>query len=296
MRAGVLAMLGCTLAGIAHPQDNLPQPQSASPASLSTQETELRQELAAHPDSAASLYRLGALLRQENKPHESIDTYTQAARLQKPDAQQVRSVALDYVLLNDYDQAIHWLQIAFSMDPSDADIAYSLGRCFYTQQRFTEAEAMYRLVLKRRPDDLKAQENLGLTYAAENQPDKAEQVLREAARAADQQETDEWPYFDYGDFLLEHGRAADALPPLRRAAALAPACAACHEQLGRALLGSGDLQGAVQELQVAMHLSPADPKMHYELARAYRAAGEMDKSKAESALSRSLYKDHSHED
>ena len=271
-------------------------PPAPDAAGWSSHEAALRRELALHPESADALYQLGAVLREENEARESIDTYALAARLQRPSAQQVRSVALDYVLLNDYGQAIHWLQIALTMDPADADIAYSLGRCFYTQQRFAEAETMYLRVLQSRPDDLKAQENLGLTYAAENQPEKAEQIFRAAARAAEGQKTDEWPYFDYGDFLLEHGRPAEALPPLRRATALAPACVACHEDLGRALLGSGSAPDSVQELLTATRLSPKDPKMHFELGRAYRATGEKDKSQAEFALSKSLYASHSHED
>ena len=127
-----------------------------SAAALAAAESELRHEMQLHPDSAEILYKLGLVLRQENRPKESLEIYTQAARLQKPDAEQLRSVALDYVLLEDYKDAIHWLQVAVSLDPRNADVLYSLGRCFYSQDRFNEAEGMYLRVLGIVPQHLKA--------------------------------------------------------------------------------------------------------------------------------------------
>jgi cytochrome c-type biogenesis protein CcmH/NrfG len=100
---------------------------------LAEEEARLRKALESNPEAPAVLYQLGLVLRQENKPRDSLEAYTHAARLQKPTADQLRSVALDYVLLNDYGDAIHWLQIALSFDPNNVDALYSLGRCFYTQ-------------------------------------------------------------------------------------------------------------------------------------------------------------------
>ena len=73
---------------------------------LTQREAELRATLALHPDSADSLYALAQVLRQAGKPRESLDTYTRAAGYRKPGAEDLRSVALDYVVLNDYEDAI----------------------------------------------------------------------------------------------------------------------------------------------------------------------------------------------
>jgi tetratricopeptide (TPR) repeat protein len=268
--------------------------EKASP-DLAAVESGLRREIDLHPDSAALLYKLGLVLRQENKPKESLETYTQAAHLEKPNAEQLRSVALDYVLLDDYNDAIHWLQIAASFDPNDADVLYSLGRCFYSQSRYPEAEQMFLRVLAINPDHLKAEENLGLIYDFSNQPEKAEAALRKAATLAGDDAADEWPFLDLGSFLLDHDRAAEAVPFLRRASAIALKCAACHEKLGRALVTIGDASGGVKELEAAAQLDPKNPKTHFQLGVAYRAAGALDKSRAEFALSQSLYGEHSRE-
>jgi tetratricopeptide (TPR) repeat protein len=267
-------------------------PVSAATTSI---ESDLRHDLKAHPDSAPTLYKLGLVLRQENKPKESLETYTQAAHLEKPDAEQLRSVAMDYVLLDDYDDAVHWLEVALSLDPKNADVLYSLGRCLYSQSKYADAEAMFQRVLAVKPDHLKAEENLGLIYDYANQPDKAEVALRKAAEWAGPGSKDEWPFLDLGGFLLDHDRAAEAVPFLKRAAGIAQTCTACHEKLGRALVATGDANGGVKELEIAAKLDPKNPKMQFQLGLAYRAAGAVEKSRAEFALSQSLYGEHSRE-
>jgi Flp pilus assembly protein TadD len=88
---------------------------------------------------------------------------------------------------------------------------------------------------------------------------------------------------------LEHDRAADALPLLRRAVTIAPHCVDCHARLGRALAATGNPQAAVAELMKAVALSPADPKLHYALGHVYLSLGMRDKAKAELAISAQLY-------
>jgi Flp pilus assembly protein TadD len=264
-----------------------------APAALAATESELRHEIQLHPDSAEILYKLGLVLRQENRPKESLEIYTQAAHLQKPNAEQLRSVALDYVVLEDYKDAIHWLEVAVSLDPRNADVLYSLGRCFYSQDRFNEAEAMYLRVLGIVPQHLKAEENLGLTYDMEDQPEKAEAALRAAAAWAAQQPSDEWPFLNLGIFLLEHDRAAEAVAFLQSAVTVSAGSAACHEKLGRALAESGKVSDGVKELETAVQLDPKNPKIHFELGHVYRQAGSIEKSRAEFALSQTLYGEHS---
>jgi tetratricopeptide (TPR) repeat protein len=265
-----------------------------SPA-LAAVEAGIRHDLAIHPNSAPLLYNLGLVLRQENRPKESLEIYTQAAEFSKPNADQLRSVALDYVLLDDFDDAVHWLGIAASFDPQNTDVLYSLGRCFYSQSKYPEAKEMFLRVLQINPNHLKAEENLGLIYDYANQPNMAEAALRKAVTLAGNESTDEWPFLDLGGFLLDNDRAADAVPFLRRASGISSTCAVCHEKLGRALVATGDANGGVKELEIAAQLDPKNPKTHFQLGLAYRAAGVLDKSRAEFALSQTLYGEHSHE-
>ena len=268
---------------------------SASPNSaLAEKEAQLRASLVQNPQSADTLYELALVLRQQNKPRESLETYTHAAQLQKPNVAQLRSVALDYVMLDDYDDAERWLRVALTMEPNNTDILYSLARCLYTKNLFPEAEKIYLRLLALDPANLKAEENLGLTYDAQNDPQEAEKALRTAAQWAKERDLkDPWPYLDLGIVLLDEARPADAQPFLERAVELDPKSAWAHEKLGMAMVANEDSAHGIRELQIAAGLAPNDPKVHFELGHAYRVAGQQDKARAEFDLSKSLYGQHS---
>jgi tetratricopeptide (TPR) repeat protein len=241
------------------------------------------------------LFRLGEVLLRENKPKDSLDIYTRAARLQKPGAEQLRLVAMDYALLKLYNDAIHWLQIAHSMDAGNVDIMYDLGRCLYTQSRFHEAEQIFSEVLQRKPDSIKAEENLALTLDKELESQRAEAAFRKAVEWTSDRPADEWPFLNLGAFLLDHARATESIPFLRKAINIAPANAVGHEKLGRALLQIDDVPSGLTELQTAARIDTNNPRIHFELGRAYRDAGQNEKAAAEFALSKTLYGAHSEE-
>ncbi len=264
-------------------------------SALAQREAGLREQIARQPESSALLYQLALVLRQEGKPRQSLDTYTQAARSRIPTAIELRSVALDYVLLKDYEDAIRWLERALKMEPNNVDVLYSLGRCYYSKDRYVDAGKMYERVLAIEPTHLKAEENLGLVLDATNHPEEAEEALRKAATWAAGENKDEWPFLDLGSFLLDRERAAEAMDPLRTAVRIRSSCAVCHEKLGRALLASNDLPGSIAELEEATRLDPNDPKAHFELGRALRQDGQSERAKQEFAASQKLYSVHSQE-
>jgi tetratricopeptide (TPR) repeat protein len=268
---------------------------SAAAASLAEREQTLRRAVAEQPQASDPLYELALVLRQERKINESLDAYTRAAALRKPTAEQLRSVAIDYVLLNDYEDAIRWLQVAVRMEPRNTDVLYALGRCYYSKQSFADAGTVYQAILAIDPHNLKAEENLGLVFDATNQPVRADQALRTAASWADPNGIDEWPFLDFGSFLLDQDRPQEALEPLRIAARIRPESAVSHEKLGRTLLALHDSKGGIAELERATELDPSNPKTHYELGRAYRQAGQADRARTEFAISQKLYSTHSQE-
>ena len=73
-------------------------------------------------------------------------------------------VAVDYVLLGDFLDADRWLTKALSWNPSDADGWYYLGRTKYNENRFSEAIDAFQSCLKLDTHNVKAEDNLGLSY------------------------------------------------------------------------------------------------------------------------------------
>ncbi|RSL19135.1 Flp pilus assembly protein TadD [Edaphobacter aggregans] len=253
-------------------------------------EKSLAEFIRTHPTSADALYALGLAQQRENKPRESLATFTRAAKLRIPRSEELRIVGLDYVLLGEYPDAIHWLEKAVAFDGNNTEAWYSLGRCDYTQSRFNEAEKAFERVLALEPEHMKAAENLGLTYSAMNRLDDAERSFRLAVTLAKQKGSkDEWPYLDYGSFLEDQHRSQEAIPLLEQSVKLNPQCTACHEKLGRALGDAGKPQDGVRELEQAVALNKNDARLHWELGLAYRKAGMQVEARKELELSRRLY-------
>lgn len=250
----------------------------------------LQEYAAGHPDSADALYMLGFVLNREDKPAESLRTYTKAARLAMPKSDDLKIVATDYVLLNDYPDAIKWMRQAIEFNPKNEPAWYGLGRCYYTQSSFNDAEQAFRQALKLDPTDLRAQTNLALTLEMLNEPAKADKEYRSAIALANADpRTDQWPYLDYASFLLDQGKAAEAVPLLEKAVTIAPQCADCHGKLGRALEATGRRDAAVTELEKAVALDPKNAHLHYALGHAYQAAGMAGKAKKELAVAAEMY-------
>ena len=250
----------------------------------------LRSYIAQHPTSSEALYLLGYSLNKQNKPAESLKTYTEAAKYAPPKASDFETIGLDYVLLNDYPDAIKWLEHSVELDPNNVGALYALGRCYYTQSRFNDAEKKFRTVLQLEPNHRKSWQNLALVLEALNRPDEADRAFKRSIElSASDSKVNEWPYLDYGGFLLNQDRPSEAVPILQRAVAIAPACAACHEKLGRSFSLLGRSSEAEHELEEAVALEPQNPKMHFELSRVYRKDGNMQKARDEAALSAKLY-------
>ena len=102
------------------------------------------------------------------------------------------------------------------------------------------------------------------------------------------------PYFHElkGQTLLEGGRPAEAIAPLRRAASLAPNAALIRIMLGQALVATGEdrySDEAIALLRVAMQREPDAAEVYSQLAMAYGRKGnyaEADLASAQAALAR----------
>ena len=242
----------------------------------------LRSYLKAHRDSSDALFMLGFVLNRENRPADSLAAYTQAAAITQPTADDLKIVGLDYVLLNDYPDAIKWLEKAVSLDPKNQDAWYYLGRAYYTRSRLSEAENAFKTALQLDPQNSKAENGLGLVFESSAQPAAALEAYRKAI-AWDQgsPRKSEQPYVNLGSLLLEQGRTKDAIQPLETAVALAPDNSYCHLRLGAAYLRAGRMDQAQRELEKATQLDPENAAAHYQLGKLYKETHQLDRAKAE---------------
>jgi tetratricopeptide (TPR) repeat protein len=226
---------------------------------------------------------------QEAAAKDSLAEFTEAAKFRKPTAFDLKIVALDYVVLGDYVDADKWLTHSLQSNPRDPDAWYLLGRAKYSEGRFDEAAQSYAQFLKSDPQNVKAEDNLGLSYAGLGQTDKAIAAYQSAiAWQSESAAKDPGPFLDLGALLLDQNRAQEAVPYLLQAVAISPKEPRHHEELGQAYFRLDEMQKAQAELETAVGLSPQNPRLHYLLGRVYRKEGFAAKADAEFNRSESL--------
>jgi tetratricopeptide (TPR) repeat protein len=246
-------------------------------------ETALHSYLSSHSGSSDAFYMLGFVLNRENQPAQSLGAYTKAAAITIPTADDLKIVGLDYVLLNDYADAIKWLEKAVSMDSRNIDAWYYLGRAYYSVARLVEARKAFQTVLALDSRDVKAENNLGLVYESSGEPTAAIEAYRKAiAWQKDSLQPSEQPYVNLGNILMEQGQTKEAMGSLEKAVALAPNNAFCHLTLGVYYHKIGRLADAQQQLERATQLDPDNAVAHYQLGRLYKDMHATDRAQAES--------------
>ncbi len=87
-------------------------------------------------------------------------------------------------------------------------------------------------------------------------------------------------YLNLGSLLVQNGTPSDAIPFLRKAAALDPGYAEAHFKLGLASQLVGERQTAIEELATAIRLRPAHGEAHNALGVLLREEGRTDEALA----------------
>ncbi len=242
----------------------------------------VRKYLEVHKNSGEGHYLLGYILFNRQKAKESLAEYTEGAKYRTPSAYDLETVGADYVLLEDYVDADRWFTKSVQWNPGNRQALYYLGRAKYNENRFDEAIAVFERCLKLDPKDVKAEDNLGLSYQALGRSDEAIVAYRQAiAWQADSPLKDAGPYIDLGAVLVEMDRIEEAVPHLLQAVAIAPRDVKAHRELGKAYLKLNRLPEAQNELEKVVELAPKGAPGHFILGQIYRKLGLADRAKAE---------------
>jgi Flp pilus assembly protein TadD len=233
------------------------------------------------------------MLRMDD-PKDSLTEYTRAAAIQRPTSADLQNVAKDYALLNDLNDADHWMSLAVQMNQNDPEAWYGLGRIRYSQQRFQDAVNCFERALVLAPQSVKAENNLGLSYEGLNRTGDAITAYRNAIKwQQNDPRPSEQPLLNLGIVLLHQGKLPEAEHLLTQAATIAPRDPNIREQLGHLYLQLNQLGKAQEQFEQAIALNPQNPALHFLLGRVYRAEGEDQKAKAEFEHSTTLSGYHS---
>jgi tetratricopeptide (TPR) repeat protein len=227
-----------------------------------------------HPQSEDAGYLLAYVRFRQNQPKESLRLFSDAVKLKRPTADDLKIVALNYVLLSEYDEAARYLEKSLAMDPGNIEARYHLGRVRYQQNRFDLAIVVFQEVIRRDPRNVKAQDNLGLSLEAKNEVDAAIAAYRESIKLDENSPVhNEQPYLNLGALLAKSGRPEEAVSLLVRAAAIAPNSGKIHYELSKAYFDLNRFDDARREAEKAVSLDPGQSSNHFLLGRIYQRSG-----------------------
>jgi tetratricopeptide (TPR) repeat protein len=257
-------------------------------------EVAVRRYLGTHAGSADAHYLLSYILFREQNPTASITAYTEAAHYRAPSALDLEVIGCDYLLLEDYGAAGQWLARSVEINPNNATAQYFLGRAKYNEKRFGEAAGSFTECLKLDPKNVKAADNLGLSYEQLGKTEEALEAYRRAiALDTAVPRTNPGPYLNLGTLLVENNRPGEAEPYLAQAVQIAPADSRGYGELGKAFLQLNRLAEAQSQLERAVALVPENAPTHFLLAQVYRKRGLADKAQMESERYAELTGSHS---
>jgi tetratricopeptide (TPR) repeat protein len=260
---------------------------------LAKSEASVRTYLNSHSDSADAHFLLGYILFREQKAKDSLAEFTAGAKIRRPKADELKTVASDYVLLGAYSDADTWFTAVSTESPNDADAWYLLGRTKYNEGRYEEAVSSFERSLVLRPKYVEAENNLGLCWRELNKPDEAKAAFQTAIDWQGDSPNDAQPYLNLGTMLADQGDLDKAILCLVHAAALSPTNPKVHEQLGSAYEAQNNLPKAQGELERAVALAPGTSALHFMLGQIYRKQGLRDLARKEFEICAKLNSTHS---
>jgi len=291
----VLAILSATSSAVA--------PQAADPLAearmllakgkLAAAETALHSYLKEQPTSADAHFLLGYVLFREQKAADSLAEFTVGARQRRPKADELETVASDYVLLHDYTDADKWFTAVTVESPTNAHAWYLLGRTKYNENNFADAVSSFERALALHPRDVEAENNLGLSLRELNESEKAKAAFQAAIDWQGDAPTDSQPFLNLGTILADENEFDKSIPYLAKAASLSPQNPKIHEELGEVYEAQKKLPQAQAELENAVALAPNTSGLHFKLGRIYRHEGLLDRAQKEFDLCEKLNRTHS---
>jgi tetratricopeptide (TPR) repeat protein len=235
------------------------------------------------PGSADLLTFLARIFIIDKKPLNAAIAIKKAEAIGPIDDRTRFTLALAYVAMGQREWAIPELERLARSDGSNVIYAYWLARLDYDAGKYASAITRLKGVLAGDPRFVRAHDNLGLCYEAQNQPEQAIAHYREAIRLNREAATKSpWPPFNLGLLLRQRGETKEAEALFREAITYDAGFAQAHYELGTLFEEQSRIDAALGELALAIQANPAYAEPHYARARIYRRQG--DSTRADEAL------------
>lgn len=230
-----------------------------------------------HKGNLEARFGLAEMGLAQNKPGETL---RYADEILAVDGENRRALLLRSSALTSmrhYPEAHKELNRILRASPQDRDAQVQAGALAILEKRYKEAESIFSKLREGGAQDVRSLAGLVDTYAAENQYDRAIQILNDdLKRSPDSAELRRL----LAATATGAGRYDMALEQYGKLLARAPNSPELYMQMARVHQLKGDVPGAIAHLEKAKQLSPKDPRPAFALASFLYNAGRLDEAKA----------------
>ena len=195
------------------------------------------------------------------------------------------TLAHSCLLSNQYPCVLDAFHRMVALNANSAEAEMLVGEALDEMKDTTGATREFRAAVKVNPKEPNVHFGLGYLLWMQGQTEEAAQEFQ-AELENDPEHTQAMLYLADSD--IQMSRMREALPLLKKVAALSPKSAKTHLDLGIVYSDAGQNEAALSELKTAIALKPDEVNAHYRLGRIYRSMGKTAEAKAEFEKSKSL--------
>ncbi|MBV8730950.1 MAG: tetratricopeptide repeat protein [Acidobacteriia bacterium] len=277
---------------------------AGTPQSLQEALTEYQGLAKRHPSDATYVFNWGRVSMAQENSEDAWNRFQQAAALNKRYLEPRLALAEMAETARNYKETLHFaeeaLQIApanrtavllrvaglrgtarysearlilddlLKKDPKNRDVRLQLALLELAQKQYRQAEQDFTSLSSDDSRDTRPIMGLAETYAAQNQPEKAFELIRAESKKPSAPES----LHDFlAGFALQYGKYDVALDEYRQLLAIHPNSAPLYSHLGIVYSQRGDLPDAIANFQHAVSLSPRRFTSMALLARTLNQAG-----------------------
>jgi arylsulfatase A-like enzyme/Flp pilus assembly protein TadD len=168
------------------------------------------------------------------------------------------------------DRAIETISRAIDKDATVEASYLMLGRCYFNEERYEEAEKAFDTLLSRDPNSTEARFFIAACQFNLDQVDSAEKGFEQVLKVNPR---NTYAHRFMGFIDQAKGRPDLAIAEFEKVLETSPENIEAHGKLGFLLASSSRLQEALPHLQKVVAAAPSDGSTHYNLGLAYQGLG-----------------------
>jgi len=175
----------------------------------------------------------------------------------RPTSETMKKFAEAVKLVNDekYAEAEAIFKEILAETPNVPEAHQNLAYVYAKQGKWAEAEASYLKALELRPDDNSFKAGLAAIYMQTGREDEAEALMSQAAEANPE---DASAHFNRGIYLANTGKLEEAISEFENVLRLDPTNATAQFHIGTLLVGLGKTPEAVEHLEKYLSMNPTN--------------------------------------